>query len=182
MSIRAKVENIVSGITLDEKIDLKKFASMASGLEYNPEKFPGVVFRIKKPKVAMLIFSSGKVICTGARSREDIDEAVKKLLAKLKEAGIEIKSKPKVEVQNIVASADLGFEVNLDMLAMECENTEYEPEQFPGLVFSLDEPKTVMLIFKSGRMIITGAKTPEAANEAAKKTKEIIESLGVKIS
>ncbi|RLI94930.1 MAG: TATA-box-binding protein [Candidatus Altiarchaeales archaeon] len=179
MVIEAKVENIVSGITIDQKIDLKKLASTATGLEYNPEKFPGVVYRIKEPKLAMLIFSSGKVICTGARSMDDIKEAVRKLIEKLREGGTIVKSEPKVEVQNIVASASLGFEVNLDMLAMECENTEYEPEQFPGLVFSLDEPKTVMLVFKSGRMIITGAKTPEAANEAARKTKEVIEGIGV---
>jgi len=181
MGIDAKVENIVSGITIDQKIDLKKLASNATGLEYNPEKFPGVVYRIKKPKLAMLIFSSGKVICTGARSKDDIKVAVKKLIDKLKEGGTIVTGEPKVEVQNIVASASLGFEVNLDMLAMECENTEYEPEQFPGLVFSLAEPKTVMLVFKSGRMIITGAKTPQAANEAARKTKESIEEIGVGI-
>jgi len=182
MGIEAKVENIVSGITLNQKIDLKRFANTAKGLEYNPEKFPGVVYRVKKPRLAMLIFSSGKVICTGARSMEDIKIAVDNLVKKLAEGGVEVKSEPIVEVQNIVASSTLGFEVNLDMLAMETENTEYEPEQFPGLVFSLDKPKTVMLIFKSGKMIITGAKTPEAANEAARKTKKAIESAGVKIT
>lgn len=181
MAIEAKVENIVSGITLDQEIDLKKLASTASGLEYNPEKFPGVVYRITDPKLAMLIFSSGKVICTGARSRDDIDKAVQKLIQKLKEGGTHITSEPDVKVQNIVASASLGFEVNLDMLAMEAMNVEYEPEQFPGLVFSLDDPKTVMLVFKSGRMIITGAKTPEDANEAAKKTKQTIEEIGVQL-
>ncbi|OYT52770.1 MAG: hypothetical protein B6U72_07510 [Candidatus Altiarchaeales archaeon ex4484_2] len=257
MGIEAKVENIVSGITLDQKIDLKKLASTATGLEYNPEKFPGVVYRIKKPKLAMLIFSSGKVICTGARSNKDIEVARNKLIDKLKDGGTIVETKPvfedqflfnispefkkevmegvisedlenkfidndktlsdkatveqiaddewkitdgkkyyilkavnkKIEVygeggiliQNIVASASLGFEVNLDMLAMECENTEYEPEQFPGLVFSLAKPKTVMLVFKSGKMIITGAKTPQAANEAANKTKKAIEELGVAI-
>jgi len=226
-------------------------------LEYNPEKFPGVVYRIKKPKLAMLIFSSGKVICTGARSNKDIEVARNKLIEKLKDGGTVVETKPVFEdkflfnidsefknelmdevisqelealfaennkelsdkstvekikdgewkitdakkyyiiktankelkvygeggilIQNIVASASLGFEVNLDMLAMECENTEYEPEQFPGLVFSLAEPKTVMLVFKSGKMIITGAKTPQAANEAANKTKKAIEELGVAI-
>ncbi len=257
MGIEAKVENIVSGITVDQKIDLKKLASTATGLEYNPEKFPGVVYRIKEPKLAMLIFSSGKMICTGARSKKDIEIARDKLIQKLKEGGTVVKTKPVfedklyftldsklaeelgdevisedldeafakkdrelseeaeieqqadgvwkitdakkyyvlkaekgkisvygdggIQIQNIVASATLGFEVNLDMLAMECENTEYEPEQFPGLVFSLDSPKTVMLVFKSGRMIITGAKTPDAANQAARKTKEAIEKLGVGI-
>jgi len=178
MDIKVKVENIVSAITIDQKIDLKGLFERAKGLEYNPERFPGVVYRIKEPKLAMLIFSSGKIICTGARSREDITIAVEKLVKKLAESGVIIKAEPKVEIQNIVASADMGFKVNLDVLAMKCENTEYEPEQFPGLVFSLDEPRTVMLVFRSGKMIITGAKTPDAVKLAAERTKKAIEEIG----
>ncbi|MEM2918094.1 MAG: TATA-box-binding protein [Candidatus Altiarchaeota archaeon] len=178
MAIKAKVENMVSAITLDHRIDLKKLAKKAKGLEYNPKKFPGVVFRVQKPKLAMLIFTSGKVICTGARSRADIDAAKNELIKKLREGGIRIKTKPRVKIQNIVASAKLDLKVNLDMLAMECENTEYEPEQFPGLVFRLDEPKTVMLVFRSGKIIITGAKTPSDCDIAAERTKKIIKEIG----
>ncbi len=173
--IRAKVENIVSSITIDRHIDLEKFASSVKGIE-NPSRFPGVIYRVKEPKLAMLIFRTGKVICSGARSRKDIEAAVDKLIKKLKEGRIRVKSKPIVEIQNIVASATLGFKVNLDALAIECYNTEYEPEQFPGLVFRLDEPKTVMLIFRSGKIIITGAKTPGDANLAAERTRDMIKS------
>lgn len=178
MAIKAKVENMVSGITLGQDINLEQLTSKAKGLEYNPKKFPGVVYRVREPKLAMLIFTSGKVICTGARSKKEIDAAVEALIKKLKEGGITIKRKPKVEVQNIVASAKLDLKVNLDMLAMEVINTEYEPEQFPGLVFRLEEPKTVMLIFRSGKIIITGAKKPEQADVAAEKTKEMIKEVG----
>jgi len=169
-----KIENIVSAITIGQKIDLKSFTKMASGIEYTPDKFPGAVFRIRKPKLAMLIFSSGKVICTGARSRREINTAVEKLIDKLKEARIRVKNKPKVEIQNIVASSSVNLRVNLDILATECINTEYEPEQFPGLVFRLDEPKTVMLIFSSGKIIITGAKNTENIQTSAEKTKDTI--------
>jgi len=178
MAIKAKVENMVSAITLNQNIDLKKLAKKAKGLEYNPKKFPGVVFRVREPKLAMLIFTSGKVICTGARSKADIKAAVDALIKKLKEGGVRVKGKPKVKIQNIVASAKLDLKVNLDMLALECENTEYEPEQFPGLVFRLDEPKTVMLIFRSGKIIITGAKTPEDADISAEKTRKVVKSVG----
>jgi len=171
--IRAKVENIVSSITLDRDIDLEKFAAKVKGVE-NPTRFPGVIFRVREPKLAMLIFRTGKVICSGARSKKDIEAAVKKLLSKLREGGVRVKGKPIVEIQNIVASASLGFKVNLDTIATECINTEYEPEQFPGLVFRLDNPKTVMLIFRSGRIIITGAKTPSDANLAAERTRDMI--------
>ncbi len=169
-----KIENMVSAITLDVKIDLKKFVSKVKGIEYNPENFPGAVFRIHDPKLAMLIFSSGKVICTGARSTEDIDAAVKQLLQKLSEGGVKVKGKPKVEVQNIVASSSVGVKVNLDQLALECFNAEYEPEQFPGLVYRLDDPKTVMLVFRSGKIILTGAKDVKDIKKAAEKTAEMI--------
>ena len=175
MTIKPKVENMVSAITLDIKIDLKKFTTTVSGLEYNPERFPGVVYRIEKPKLAMLIFSSGKVICTGARSKDDIAAAVIQLREKLAEGGIIVEKEPIVKVQNIVASASMDFNVNLDVLAMECDNTEYEPEQFPGLIFRLAEPKTVMLVFRSGKIIVTGAKTPKNAEDAANMTKKLIQ-------
>ncbi len=181
MTIKVNIENMVSVITLNQKIDLKKFVREIRGLEYNPGRFPGVVYRIRELKLAMLIFSSGKVICTGAKSEGDIREAVKNLLKKFEEGGIRIKERPKIEIQNIVASAKMNFRVNLDRLAMECENTEYEPEQFPGLVFRLGDPKTVMLVFRSGKIIITGAKTSEDANRAAEKTKKIVEEIGAVI-
>ena len=173
---KAKVENIVSSITLGIDIDLQKFSSSVTGID-NPKRFPGVIYRLQEPRLSMLIFRTGKVICSGARSKADIDKAVEMLLAKLKEGKITVKDKPKVEIQNIVASSSLDFKVNLDLLAMECENTEYEPEQFPGLIFRLAEPKTVMLVFKSGKIIITGAKTPQQATEAAAKTKAILKGI-----
>lgn len=180
MSIPVKIENMVSAITLNIEIDLPKFVGKVKGIEYNANRFPGAIFRVREPKLAMLIFSSGKVICTGARSKKDIEAAVVHLVKKLKEGGIKLKKKPTfkegVDVQNIVASSDVGFKVNLDKLAMECWNTEYEPEQFPGLVYRLDEPKTVMLIFRSGRMIITGAKDPKNIKIAAEKTRQMIQS------
>lgn len=172
---KVKIENIVSSITLDRHLDLKKLSRAVKEIE-NPTQFPGLIYRISEPKLAMLIFRTGKVICSGARSRGDIDAAVKKLLSKLKQGGFPVKGKPKVEIQNIVASASLDLKVNLDSLAIDCMDTEYEPEQFPGLVFRLPEPKTVMLIFRSGRIIITGAKTPKDAGLAAQKTKEMVKS------
>jgi len=173
--MKTKVENIVSSITLDRHLDLKQLAKKVKEID-NPKQFPGVIYRLEEPKLAMLIFRTGKVICSGARSRKNIDDAVEKLLKTLKKAGQKVKGKPSIEIQNIVASSSLDFKVNLDVLATECMNTEYEPEQFPGLVFRLEQPKTVMLIFRSGKIIITGAKTPKDVAKAAQKTKEIVKS------
>jgi transcription initiation factor TFIID TATA-box-binding protein len=174
--MKVKVENIVSSITLGINIDIEKLSTTVSGID-NPKRFPGVIYRLTDPKLSMLIFRTGKVICSGARSKADIDRAVEQLLAKLKEGKIKVTEKPKVQIQNIVASASLNFRVNLDQLAMDCEDTEYEPEQFPGLIFRLAEPKTVMLIFKSGKMIVTGAKTVAQANTAAEMTREMLKEI-----
>jgi transcription initiation factor TFIID TATA-box-binding protein len=179
-AMKVKVENIVSSITLGINIDIEKLANTVSGID-NPKRFPGVIYRLTEPKLSMLIFRTGKVICSGARSKADIERAVEQLLAKLKEGKIKVKEKPIVEIQNIVASASLNFRVNLDKLAMDCEDTEYEPEQFPGLIFRLAEPKTVMLIFKSGKMIVTGAKTVAQANTAAEKTRKMLQEINAAI-
>ncbi len=173
MQMKTKVENIVSSITLNQELNLKKITTAIKEIE-NPKQFPGIILHLEDPQLAMLIFRTGKVICSGARSRKDINAAVEQLLKKLRKAGIRIKNKPIVEIQNIVASSGMEFKVNLDKLAIECWNTEYEPEQFPGLVFRLDEPKTVMLIFRSGKIIITGAKSPKDAQKAAEATREMV--------
>ena len=144
----------------------------------NPGTFPGVICKIPKPKTAMLIFRTGKIICSGARSQEAIEGATKKLIEILKLGGVFIKEKPIIEVQNIVASAQMDFKVNLEMAAIDCEGTEYEPEQFPGLILRLKEPKSVMLIFRSGKMIITGAKTTDEARLAAVGTNKAIYESG----
>ncbi len=178
--MKAKIENIVSSIVLGQDIDIVGLANSVAEIE-NPKRFPGVIFRLSQPKLAMLIFRTGKIICSGARSRDDIEIALQKLLTKFREAGIEIKAKPKIEIQNIVASSNLNFRVNLDALAIECDNTEYEPEQFPGLILRLDEPKTVMLVFRSGKIIVTGAKTQGDADRAAELTREIIKKTNATI-
>lgn len=180
--LESKIENMVSAINVNRKIDLNKLTSKAKGLEYNPDRFPGVVYRVREPKLAMLIFNSGKVICTGARSRKDIRIAIERLTKKLGEARFKLQKKPTYKIQNIVASSSLGFKVNLDVLATECMNTEYEPEQFPGLVFRLEEPKTVMLVFSSGKIIITGAKDIDSVDEAAVRTREMVKSYDAIIS
>jgi transcription initiation factor TFIID TATA-box-binding protein len=174
MPPKINVENIVATITLDAKIDLKRLVSAVNGIEYNPENFPGAIFRPKELKVAIVIFSSGKANCTGAKNQIDIDRSVEELLKKLQEAGINVRGTPSVQIQNIVASSNMGMEVNLDLLAINCYNTEYEPEQFPGLVFRPDEPKTVILIFRTGKIVIAGAKTLKDLELAAEKAYETI--------
>ena len=160
------VVNIVISTSLKHDIPLEKMAATLSNTEYNPEQFPGLVIRIKEPKTSALIFSSGKVVCTGARSMEKVNEAISKIIKSLEKIGIKITIKPEIKIQNIVASGSVGMDLNLNTLAMKLENTEYEPEQFPGLVYKLAEAKATFLLFSNGKVVCTGTKSEKEVNNA----------------
>ncbi len=169
-----QVVNIVVSTSLEHDIPLEKMAATLSNTEYNPEQFPGLVIRIREPKTSALIFSSGKVVCTGARSMEKVEESIAKIIKSLEKIDVKIKIKPKIIIQNIVASGSVGMDLNLNVLAMKLENTEYEPEQFPGLVYKLPQAKATFLLFSNGKIVCTGTKNENEVNEAVDK---LIENL-----
>jgi transcription initiation factor TFIID TATA-box-binding protein len=152
------IENVVASVTLNQPIDLDEITRRFLDVEYHPEQFPGLVFRLKAPKTATLIFSSGKMVCTGAKSEEQAYKAVYAVIDRLKKEGINIYNEPIIEIQNIVASASLGGRVNLEKAARTLPRSMYEPEQFPGLIHRMSDPKTVILLFASGKLVCTGAK------------------------
>ncbi len=169
-----QVVNIVVSASLEHDIPLEKMAATLSNTEYNPEQFPGLVIRIKEPKTSALIFSSGKIVCTGARTMEDVKASIKKIIKSLEKINVKIKVDPVVNVQNIVASGSVGMDLNLNILAMKLENTEYEPEQFPGLVYKLPELKATFLLFSNGKVVCTGTKSEQEVHVALDK---LIENL-----
>lgn len=152
------VENVVASATVNQRIDLNEITRNFTDVEYHPDQFPGLVFRLKTPKTATLIFSSGKMVCTGAKSEDQAKKAVRTVVQKLRKGGIEVKNEPIIDIQNIVASASLGGRVHLEQAARELPRSMYEPEQFPGLIYRMVEPKTVILLFASGKLVCTGAK------------------------
>jgi transcription initiation factor TFIID TATA-box-binding protein len=155
------IENVVASATLNQKVDLNAVVKGYPGVEYRPEQFPGLVFRLKRPKTATLIFSSGKMVCTGAKSAKESRRAVMKVIKELKKGGIIIISKPELKIQNIVASGILGGMIDLEKAAYTLGRTMYEPEQFPGLIYRMELPKVVILLFASGKLVCTGAKKEE---------------------
>jgi len=169
-----KVVNIVVSTSLMHDIPLEKMAATLSNTEYNPEQFPGLVIRIKEPKTSALIFSSGKVVCTGARSMDKVEESIKKIIKSLEKINVKITIKPEIKIQNIVASGSVGMDLNLNTLAMKLENTEYEPEQFPGLVYKLAAAKATFLLFSNGKVVCTGTKSEKEVHAALDK---LIENL-----
>ena len=169
-----RIVNIVVSTGLEKDIPLEKMAATLPNTEYNPEQFPGLVLRIKEPKTSALIFSSGKVVCTGARSMDKVEESIKKIIKSLEKINVKITVKPEIKIQNIVASGSVGMDLNLNTLAMKLENTEYEPEQFPGLVYKLAAAKATFLLFSNGKVVCTGTKSEKEVHAALDK---LIENL-----
>ena len=169
------VENVVATATLGQKLDLIAIMKVFRNVEYRPKKFPGLVFRLKRPKTATLIFSTGKMVCTGAKSEKLARSAIKKVVKELKDNGIIILGKPIIVIQNIVASANLHGKIDLEMAADIMDNVMYEPEQFPGLIYRMAEPKVVILIFASGKLVCTGGKSAEMVDVAVVKLHGILE-------
>ncbi|KZX13437.1 TATA-box-binding protein [Methanobrevibacter curvatus] len=158
-----KIENIVSSASIGKEIELNEVSKALEDVRFNKEQFPGLVFKLKDPKTAALIFSSGKLVCTGAKSIKDSKIAINKTVDLMRTIDKDIPKKFDITIQNIVASANLEATLNLEAVAIELENTEYEPEQFPGLVYRLEDPKVVLLLFGSGKVVCTGAKTKDDA-------------------
>jgi len=163
------IQNIVASATLNQIVDLNAVVKSNPGVEYRPEQFPGLVFRLKRPKTATLIFSTGKMVCTGAKSEKESRGAIMKVVKELKKGGIIIISKPDLKVVNIVASASLGGKVDLEKAVTTLGKAMYEPEQFPGLIYRMDEPKVVILIFATGNLVVTGARKEQDVYEAVHK-------------
>ena len=163
-----KVQNIVATTSLGKPVSLTKLARTQSNTEYNPEQFPGLVLRVKKPKSAVLVFSSGNLVCTGTKSIGQVKQVIEQVIKQLRKINVRITDKPKINVQNIVASGTINLALNLNLLALELENTEYEPEQFPGLVYKLAEPNATFLLFSNGKLVCTGTKNKQQLEDSMK--------------
>ncbi|MHA1669883.1 MAG: TATA-box-binding protein [Promethearchaeota archaeon] len=175
-----KIENVVATVVVEitEKIDLNQIARKHADVEYNPERFPGLVMRIEKPRATILIFSTGKMVVTGLRKAREAPRVVEKVVKNIRKAGIKV-SNPEITIQNIVASGDLHTNIDLNMAAIVMEFAMYEPEVFPGLIYRMPDPKTVFLIFSTGRIVCTGAKKKEIVRDAVRKLNQQVRELGV---
>ncbi|MCX6818284.1 MAG: TATA-box-binding protein [Candidatus Aenigmarchaeota archaeon] len=178
-----KVENVVAFAVLGKRIVLNKLVEKMENTEYEPEQFPGLVYRIKDPRAAALIFSSGKIVCTGAKSIAMSKEAMRKIVLDIKKTGTAMPTKFNITIENIVASTkiDVKPRLMLEEIAMSLEEVEYEPEQFPGLVYRMKSPRTAFLLFGSGKIICTGGRSLEDINTALNNFRKRLQSIGLKV-
>jgi len=175
------IENIVVSTQIAKELDISRLADGIPDSKYNPEEFPGLILHFSEPKTAALLFSSGKVICTGAKNMDEVKDTMHRITTKVKGFGVSVKKKPEMKTQNIVASSDFKKEFQLASIAenLLSENVEYEPEQFPGLVYRMDELGVVLLLFSSGKLVCTGAKKMEDVTTAIDMMKDKLSSIGV---
>ncbi len=167
--IEPKLQNIVSTANFKCALELREIALKAKNAEYNPKRFAAVIMRIREPKTTALIFASGKMVCTGARSEDESKTAAKQYARIIKKLGFPVKFS-EFKIQNIVGSCDVKFPIRLEGLSNEHSRfCNYEPEMFPGLIYRMMRPKIVLLIFVSGKIVLTGAKERNDIFDAFKK-------------
>ena len=175
------IENVVASASINQRVDLNLITKNFVDVEYHPDQFPGLVFRLKTPKTATLVFSSGKMVCTGAKSEKQSREAVQEVVRRLRKGGIPIKNDAEIVIQNMVASANLGGKVHLEEAARTLPKSMYEPEQFPGLIHRMPDPKTVILLFASGKLVCTGAKRESDVYRAVSNLHVMLEEKGLMV-
>jgi transcription initiation factor TFIID TATA-box-binding protein len=173
--VQVEIENVVAAADLNQHLDLNAILQVTPGAKYNPERFPGLVYKLKRPKTTTLLFTSGKMVCTGAKSARSAKAAIAQVIDELRGHGIIIIETPDVQVENIVASGDLEGTIDLENVAERLSKTMYEPEQFPGLIYRITEPKVVFLLFANGRIVCTGAKTEPNVTLAIEKLRDTLQ-------
>ena len=170
----ATIQNIVSTANLQRRLDLGKLGEVMPDSEYNPKKFNGLIVKITNPKSTILVFSTGKIVCTGTKTLEDNDTVITKLIDKFSDAGYTC-TKSDVSIENIVGSGTISSHIDLQMFARTYwQNVIYTPELFPGLKFSnFEKHKGTAIVFNNGKIIVTGFKTEPELQRFYKKTKLI---------
>jgi len=177
------IQNVVATAAFNHPVDLDAVVKAFPHVQYRPEVFPGLAFRLKRPKTCTLIFHSGSMVCTGAKSAREARRAIMKVARELKKGSIIITGvKPEIKIQNIVASGSLGGPVDLEGMCERARvggNLMYEPEQFPGAMYRMDSPKVVFLIFSTGRIVCVGAKKEEEIYEGMENLRRRLKEMDV---
>eukprot|EP00047_Mylnosiga_fluctuans_P007872 m.5229 g.5229 ORF g.5229 m.5229 type:complete len:199 (-) comp1984_c0_seq1:194-790(-) len=164
--ITPEIQNIVVTVNLGCELDLKNIALHARNAEYNPKRFGAVTMRIREPRTTALVFSTGKMVCTGAKSEDNAYVAARKFARIVQKLGYKVSFKD-FKVVNMVARCDVRFPIRLEGLALSHSYCcTYEPELFPGLVYRMYSPKLTFLIFVSGKIVLTGGRSREQMQEA----------------
>jgi len=171
-----KIVNLVASSSLGASLDLYNLATAIPEVEYEPEQFPGAILKMDEPRVSLLLFKNGNIIISGASCEKDIKTAIKKATKIIGEVqkGVTLKERVSYKIVNLVATSNLNKQIDLFNAAVTLDNIEYEPEQFPGAIVRLFNPKLTMLLFKNGKLICAGAKSEEDIVKGLNKLKKVL--------
>jgi transcription initiation factor TFIID TATA-box-binding protein len=175
-----KIENIVAYAQIADGLDIVKLSVVSPMFKYSPDEFSGLTIKFDIPKTAVLILPSGKAICTGATNIEDVNRSIKNVIDKIQRAGLKVNCNPKIETRNVIVSSDFEKELHLSSISkgLILEHVSYEPENFPGLIYKMDELGAILILFNSGKIVSTGAKNYENASKAIETMKDKLLSIG----
>ncbi|HIE14768.1 TPA: TATA box-binding protein [Candidatus Bathyarchaeota archaeon] len=182
LEVSISIQNVVASARLNQRVKLEVIAKAFPQVEYRPDVFPGLPFKLKRPKSCTLIFNTGRMVCTGTKSEKEAKRAVLKVVKELSNAGIIEKPKKfEFAIQNIVASVDLkGVMIDVEKAVYGLrERVMYEPEQFPGAIYRMEDPKVVFLIFTTGKLVCVGAKREEEVYRAVENLVNILDDTDV---
>jgi len=176
-----KIENIIAYAKVSELLDIEFLSEKMPGSSYNPDELKGLSIKFDELKIAVILLSNGKIVCTGAKKIEDAETTIKKVVKQVKNIGFEIEKNYEVKIENVIASTNLKHELHLSSIAnaLILQNVEYEPEKFPGLIYKMEDLCTVVLLFSSGKLVCTGAKNIDDARDVINKMIEKLASIGV---
>lgn len=163
-----RLRNVVVSATLGHPLDLDKIAANMNHARYDPKKFPCVVIKVAEPKSTVLAFKSGKVVCVGAPSSELATSSLRIVLSEMRVHGVEVRGDPVPKVQNVVATADLHCRIRIDAASRTLPRAVYEPEMFPGIIHRMVDPRAVILLFASGKIVCVGTNSEEEAFRAVR--------------
>lgn len=177
--VEINIENVVATTSLNQTINIKNMAKRLDA-KYNPDKFPGAIVRLEHPRAVLIVFKSGSIVCTGTKSEEMAKKAISKFTSDLshttKMQNVTLQG---IKVENIVASCNLRNRIHLEQAARILPRSMYEPEQFPGIIHRVCHPKTVLLLFASGRLVCTGAKSVQEVNGSVNTIHMELEQMGL---
>jgi transcription initiation factor TFIID TATA-box-binding protein len=181
IAIDYKIENVVAKADTRTKINLRELAGQFDNIEYEPARFPGLIMHLNDLSGALIFFQNGKIILTGMQDVEVVSRILKSVIQKLKDRGFEFLQQPEVDIQNIVASSELHKILNLNAIAITLgqENVEYNPEKFEGLLYRVGNTSIETVVFKSGKIICTGAKSLDEVEVALNHLLSDLESTGL---
>jgi len=176
-----KIENIVAYAKIAELLDIEHLSEKIPKSSYNPEELKGLSIKFDDLKIAVIVLSNGKIVCTGAEKIEDAESIIKKIAKQIKRVGFEVKKDYEVKIENVIASTDLKKELHLASIvnALVLQNVDYKPEEFPGLIYRMEDLCAVVLLFSQGKIVSTGAKSIEDAKKTIKEMIDKLASIGV---